>query len=286
MKRTNAKGAVILLGMGLLLTLSLPPRPSAPQEPGIRPEREIDPPVPLSALEAKTWLTLHTKRIPSRPKETTLRALLQAAREAAADGSWKVVIRLDPISLLENEVTLDTPIDVPWEGVEERPTLYQYLRAVGKPLGLALHVGEAIVNLKGPCDECPGPRQATEAEARTWSRLHQTYPIAINPTMTLPNVIDEVRQSLDKAPTPIAITVSPEIQEESKLQLDEQLDLSSVPLCTALRVLLSARGWQFHVDRRGTIHIDKGYDAEMDGTDLAEYARFDKWLHHIEQHGE
>ena len=143
--------------------------------------KSTSPGQPMSAQVARTWIALHEARIQPLPDRAPLRQVLGALRDATrGKAGWAqgIEFRVVPEALLESEITLDTPVTLPFVGRPE-VTVDTYLKYLLHEFVWERYVGEGSVLIDSPCDDCVGYATVRVAEAHTWLLLHEVVPLEL-----------------------------------------------------------------------------------------------------------
>jgi hypothetical protein len=151
-------------------------------------------PPPISAQAARTWIALHETTIKPLPDRTPLREVLRALREATR-GKGKngegIDFRLEPVALLEAEITPDEPVALPFVGQPE-VSVDTYLKYLLHQFAWERYVREGSVVIDSPCDDCEGYATVGDAEAHTWLLLHQVAPLRFPEKTSLGGVLEAI----------------------------------------------------------------------------------------------
>ncbi len=218
------------------------------------------PHLPLSRENARTWIALRKTRIGPMPKGSSLQVLvrhIEAKLDQSAIVGRRTEVYLDPSSLKERAITLDTPArGVP---LDELPAL-DVLRRVALSFGMALHVYDGVVVMDDLCDGCPAEEERTAAEAWTWFLLHERAPMAFNTETPLRDVLQTFRAWLkDASPPGKPIDL---VLDNPGLSLVNQSPDSKVScplhgasMCTSLALMLKQVGLRFWVRGDGALII-------------------------------
>lgn len=208
--------------------------------------------LPLSEKSARTWITLREtmmKPLPDRtPFSKVIRSLIETTR--AKDTSLRIYV--EPTSLLEAEITMETPIESPFIGQDEVP-LHTYLGYVLKPLGLTHRVHDGLLIISTPpCCDCPEPVEVTASEAWTWWLLHQEVSLQFPNETPLAEVLKAIHMgTAGKGPggRGLVIHLDPAGLREAKKSADSPvtIEMEQVPVCTSLGLILKQLGLGFQV---------------------------------------
>ena len=247
----------------------------------------VPPRLPISSSLARTWIALHETRMKPLPDKTPLGQVIQAIKEATRGKDGKeppVEFVIHPIGLLEAEITMQTPVDLPIVGREEL-FLDAYLTLVVRQFGLSHWVHSGVVVISLACDDCPGYQTVAAQEARTWLVLNEVVPLKYPdgvPLRTLLETIHRTTAGKGKDARGLVIHVDQLGLKEAEQTMTSKvtIDLERAPLCTALRRLLGPIGLQFHVRDDGILIIKSrgsDVDCEMDESDLIEGYRMSRY---------
>lgn len=261
------------------------------------------PRLPVTPNDARTWITLHETMINPLPDGASLGEIIQAIKQVSRgkDGARPPLeIYIDPISLMEEEITLDSPVEFLGFGLE-RVSLETYLTFVDRLIHMKHRVRNGVVVLTYPPDEHPGFQTATAAEARTWLLLHEVVPLKFPKEIPLRDVLAAITLATAGKGDDgrgLAIVIYPSALKAAETTLDSvvTIDLERTPLCTSLALVLGQIGLDFYVRNDGIVRVDtegSSYTGEddprmgfnnvsyMDEFSVFDGLRFSSWLESV-----
>lgn len=242
----------------------------------------------LSEGTAKSWVALHETTIVPPRDGATVKEIFEAVRRALATHPYgkECVLHVGRWDWLQEEFDLNSPVDSRFHAGEP-VSIDRYLRSTFPRLYHVDSVRENLIFFTWHCDDCPHARQPSQANARTWVRLHQRIPVEFpgeTPLSVVTKSLEMATRSRADADDGLRFKFQKSLQDGEPQPENHEitLEVRGVELCTTLNLMLSQVGLSYSVGSDGVITIGplRYHHGPRDSFEvmfeymLSEYARY------------